>query len=155
MKRVFRCTKFYFSRTRDSWVITILMLSFWTGGGARELVLETPNLVRSLVMSITTNFSKVIRKYVIFFYLNTYRWRCFQLWHVPSDHGVDEAYQVLFRLIKVWPRLQPPNQFWVDVVVQNIITFFFTSGQKIWFSKFCSSQAKDHLSQFWEELDRF
>ncbi len=38
--------------------------------------------------------------------------------------GFDEAYQVSFRLIKVWPRLQPPNQFWVDVVIQNIITFF-------------------------------
>ncbi len=73
----------------------------------------------------------------------------------PQIMAVDEAYQVSFRLIKVWPRLQPPNQFWVDVVVQNIITFFFTSGQKIMFSKFCSAQSKDHLRQFWEELDRF
>ncbi len=23
------------------------------------------------------------------------------------------------------------------------------------FSKFCSAQSKDHLRQFWEELDRF
>ncbi len=30
------------------------MLNFLTGGGARELVLETPKLVRSLFMAITT-----------------------------------------------------------------------------------------------------
>ncbi len=51
MKRVIGCTKLNFSRTRGSGVITILILSFLTGGGAIELVLETPNLVRSLFMS--------------------------------------------------------------------------------------------------------
>ncbi len=59
------------------------------------------------------------------------RWRCSQLWYLLSDRGFDEAYQVSFRLIKVWPRLQPPNQFWVDVVVHNIITFEQKSIQKI------------------------
>ncbi len=52
MIRVIRCTKFHFSRLRGSRVITISMLNIWTGGGAIEVVLETPKLVRSLFMTI-------------------------------------------------------------------------------------------------------
>ncbi len=33
--------------------------------------------------------------------------------------------------------------------------FFFTSSQKNLFSHFCAARSRDHLSQFWEELDRF
>ncbi len=55
MKRVIMCTKFNFSRIKGSWVIIIWMLNFWTGGGAIEVVLETPKLVRSLFMAITTS----------------------------------------------------------------------------------------------------
>ncbi len=58
--RVIRCTKFHFSRIKGSWVITISMLNFWTGGGAIELVLETPKLVRSLFIAISTSVPNFI-----------------------------------------------------------------------------------------------
>ncbi len=83
--------------------------------------------------NMLTDCSKVISENVHFWYLTTHRWRCSQLWHVSSDHGVDEAYQVSFQLIKVWPRYSLWTNFWVDFVVHNIITCFFTSSQK-----FCS-----------------
>ncbi len=62
MKRVIRCTKFHFSRIKGSWVIIIWMLNIWTGGGAIELVLETPKLVRSLFMTIP----KSVPNFIIF-----------------------------------------------------------------------------------------
>ncbi len=55
MKRRIRCTKFHFSTISSLRVITTSMLNFWTGGGAIELVLETPKLVRSLLMAISTS----------------------------------------------------------------------------------------------------
>ncbi len=55
MKRRIRCTKFHFSTISSLRVITTSMLNFWTGGGAIELVLETPKLVRSLFMTISTS----------------------------------------------------------------------------------------------------
>ncbi len=58
--RVIRCTKFHFSRIKGSWVITISMLNIWTGGGAIELVLETPKLVRSLFIAISTSVPNFI-----------------------------------------------------------------------------------------------
>ncbi len=51
---------FNFSKTKGSKVITISMLNFLTGGGAKELVLETPNLVISLFMTITTSVPNFI-----------------------------------------------------------------------------------------------
>ena len=36
------------------------MLNFWTGGGAMELVLETPNLVHLLLMTISTSVPNFI-----------------------------------------------------------------------------------------------
>ena len=64
----------------------------------------TQRIHRHQYHNFLTNCSEVISKKVNFWYLNTHRWRCSQLWHGPSDHGVDEVYQVWFRLIKVWPR---------------------------------------------------
>ncbi len=64
----------------------------------------TQGIHRHQEHNFLTNCSKVISQNVIFWYLTTHRWRCSQLWHGPSDHGVDEEYQVSFRLIKVWPR---------------------------------------------------
>ncbi len=55
MKRRIRCTKFHFSTISTLRGITTSMLNFWTGGGAIELVLETPKLVRSLLMAISTS----------------------------------------------------------------------------------------------------
>ncbi len=39
---------------------------------------------------------KLLAKNGTFSNLMIHRWRCSQLWHGPSDHGVDEVYQVLF-----------------------------------------------------------
>ncbi len=64
-------------------------------------------------------------------YITIHRWRCSQLWRISPVHHTDEAYQVSFRLIKVWPRLQPPIQFWVNFGIHNIITFEQKSIQKI------------------------
>ncbi len=44
MKRRIRCTKFDFSTISSLRVITTSMLNFWTGGGAIELVLESPKV---------------------------------------------------------------------------------------------------------------
>ncbi len=42
------------------------MLNFWTGGGAIELVLETPKLARSLLMAISTSVPIFIISYFPF-----------------------------------------------------------------------------------------
>ena len=60
MKRQNRCTKFYFHRISGSRVINVWMLNFWTGGGAIEFGLETPKLVRSLIMTSSTSVPNFI-----------------------------------------------------------------------------------------------
>ncbi len=60
IKRAIGCTKFHSSTIRGSGAITISMLSFETGGGAIELVLEPPKLVRSVFMEISTSVPKFI-----------------------------------------------------------------------------------------------
>ncbi len=115
----------------------------------------TQGIHRHQENNFLTNCSKVISENVIFVYLTTHRWRCSQLWHGPSDHGVDEAYQVLFWLIKVWPIDSLWTNFGSTSLSSQHHNFFFTSSQKILFSHFCAAQSKDHLSQCWEELDQF
>ncbi len=72
-------------------------------------------------------------------------WRCSQLLHGPSDHGV-KAYQVSFR-----------SKFGRDTATEPILgrlchsPTFEQRSIKNMFSKFCSAQSKDDLSQFWEE----
>ncbi len=78
-------------------------ISKWRTHGSAD-----PGKIESIVSekdhNFLTNCSKVISEKVHFWYLMTHRWRCSQLWHGTSDHGVNEVYQVLFWLIKVWPR---------------------------------------------------
>ena len=62
MKRVIMCTKSYLDRPKGSGVIKVSKLNFWTGGGAVELVLETPKLVRSLLVTI----SRSVPNFIIF-----------------------------------------------------------------------------------------
>ena len=97
----------------------------------------------------------VISKNVHFWYLNTHRWRCSQLWHGPSDHGVDEVYQVWFRLIKVWPRYSIWTDFRSTSLGSQFNNFWTKMNIKNLFSHFCAAQSKDHVSQISEELGQF
>ncbi len=64
----------------------------------------TQGIHRHQDYNFLTDCSKVLSENVHFWYLTTRRWRCSQLWHGPSEHGVDEVYRVSFWLIKVWLR---------------------------------------------------
>ncbi len=116
MKRVIRCTKFYLRRIRGLWVIQISMLNIWTGGGAIELILGTPMLVRSLVMTLTTKLSKIIGIYVYFFYLKP-------IGGAVPNYGMDPQIMVLMKHSKFrfdWSKFGSDNRLFV---IHNLITF--------------------------------
>ncbi len=115
----------------------------------------TQGIHRHKYYNFLTDCSKVICENVNFWYVTTHRWRCSQLWQGPSDHGVDEAYQVTFRLNKVWPRYSLWTNFGSTLLSSHHHNFWTKMNKKNLFSHFCAAQSKDHLSQFWEELDQF
>ncbi len=84
--------------------------------------------------NMLTDCSKVISENVHFWYLTTHRWRCSQLWHVSSDHGVDEAYQFRFNWSKFGRDTACEPIFGSTFVVPQHHNLFFSLVVK----KFCS-----------------